>query len=221
MKWTPPVRETRGRCETALFQLRLIFRFVAFIAIAWAICLLSIIFWSTRNVGGQADVIVVLGAAQYAGRPSPVLQSRLDHALALWQEKRAPLVLVTGGRRDGDILSEAAAGKRYLVRHGVPAAAILEETKSRTSRESLHGASAILLADKRMPATPTVLLVSDPFHMMRLYWLAKLHGLSPLTSPTRTSPISANRSVAIEYILRESIALPADVGTMLWQDVRR
>lgn len=216
-----PVRETRGHFETAPFPLRLILRVVAFVVIAWAVGLLSIIFWSTRNFDGQADAIVVLGAAQYAGRPSPVLQSRLDHALALWQEKRAPFVLLTGGRREGDILSEAAAGKRYLVRLGVPAAAIMEETEGRTSRESVHGASAILHADKRMPATPKVLLVSDPFHMMRLYWLAKLHGLSPLTSPTRTSPISANRSVAFEYILRESLALPADVGTMLWQDVRR
>jgi uncharacterized SAM-binding protein YcdF (DUF218 family) len=181
--------------------------------------------WSRRAAEGRADAIVVLGAAQYGGRPSPVLRARLDHALALWKNDRAARVVLTGGRRPGDLISEAAAGRRYLVRRGVPAQAILLEPAGRTSLASVEGAAELLKAWRdslpaavrdTMPSRPSVLMVSDPFHMLRLDVLARLHGLRPLPSPTRTSPISANRAMAIEYMLRESIALPTDVALMCW-----
>jgi uncharacterized SAM-binding protein YcdF (DUF218 family) len=181
--------------------------------------------WSRRAAEGRADAIVVLGAAQYGGRPSPVLRARLDHALALWRSDRADRVVLTGGRRTGDLISEAAAGRRYLMRRGVPTQAILLEPAGRTSLASMDGAAALLKAWRdslpaavrdTMPRRASVLLVSDPFHMLRLDVLARLHGLRPLPSPTRTSPISANRAVAIEYMLRESIALPTDIALMLW-----
>lgn len=183
----------------------------------WLCCLLAIIGWSTRNVKGPADAIIVMGAAQYGGRPSPVLRARLDHALVLWRDRQSTRVVLTGGRREGDLISEAAAGRRYIVRRGVPATAILLESLGRTSLASMHGASVVLHETDSLPARPSVLLVSDPFHMLRLDVLARMHGMRPLPSPTRTSPISANRSVAIEYILRESIALPADVTITLWK----
>jgi uncharacterized SAM-binding protein YcdF (DUF218 family) len=119
----------------------------------------------------------------------------------------------------------AAAGRRYLVRRGVPIQAILLEPAGRTSLASMAGAAALLQAWRdslpatvrdTMPRRASILLVSDPFHMLRLDVLARLHGLRPLPSPTRTSPISANRAVAIEYMLRESIALPTDIALMLW-----
>ncbi len=185
----------------------------------WLCCLLAIIGWSTRNVKGPADAIIVMGAAQYGGRPSPVLRARLDHALVLWRDRQSPRVVLTGGRREGDLISEAAAGRRYIMRRGVPAPAILLESLGRTSLASVHAAAILLHASDSLPANPSVLLVSDPFHMLRLDVLARMHGLRPLPSPTRTSPISANCSVAIEYILRESIALPADVVLMLWRHV--
>jgi uncharacterized SAM-binding protein YcdF (DUF218 family) len=189
------------------------------LAVAWAGCLLTIIGWSTRDVAGPADAIIVLGAAQYSGRPSPVLRARLDHALQLWRDKRSTRVVLTGGRREGDQISEAAAGRRYLMRRGVPSASIKLEALGRTSLASMHGAAALLRLGDSLPARPRVILVSDPFHMLRLELLARLHGLSPLPSPTRTSPISANRSVAIEYILRESIAVPTDVALASWQHI--
>jgi uncharacterized SAM-binding protein YcdF (DUF218 family) len=187
----------------------------------WLAILAAILVWSTRSSTETADAIVVLGAAQYGGRPSPVLQARLDHALALWNAKRAPRMIFTGGRREGDQISEAAAGRRFAMRRGVPARAILLEGAGRTSLASMHGA-ALLLGSSRdsvrtpLAAHPRVLLVSDPFHMLRLDVIARLHGLTPLPSPTRTSPISANRSVALEYVVRESFALPADVVKLLW-----
>lgn len=186
----------------------------------WVVCLLCIAGWSRRASTEQADAIVVLGAAQYGGRPSPVLRSRLDQALGLWKANRAPHVVLTGGRRPGDLISEAAAGKRYLARRGVPHEVMLLESTGRTSLASIQGAADVLLArrdslDGTADARPRVLLVSDPFHMLRLDVLARLHGLTPLPAPTRTSPISANGAV-LEYMLRESVALPADLALMLW-----
>lgn len=185
----------------------------------WVICLAAIGVWSRRNATGAADAIVVLGAAQYGGRPSPVLRSRLDHALALWKDQRAPVVVLTGGRRTGDLISEAAAGRRYLLRRGVPASAILMEADGRTSLASMRAAAALLTKRSLEQARPQVLLVSDPFHMLRLSVLARLHGLSPMASPTRTSPISGRRAV-LEYMVRESVALPADVTAVLLQQSR-
>lgn len=217
--------------RTSRFRVtRLLVRLCTAMALGWLVVLGSIAWWSRRSVAGEADAIVVLGAAQYGGRPSPVLRSRLDHALALWKGRRAPRVVVTGGRRPGDLISEAAAGRRYLVRRGVPSSAILLEPAGRTSLASIAGTASLLddlrdslqvalrsgadsgatLASAHI-ARPRVLLVSDPFHMLRLDVLARLHGLEPIPSPTRTSPISANRAV-LEYMLRESIALPADIA---------
>ncbi len=192
-------------------------RALAILVAGWVVVLVAIVVRSMRETDGHADAIVVLGAAQYSGRPSRVLSARLDHALELWQRARASRIVLTGGQRDGDLLSEAAAGRRYVVRRGVPAEAIVLESHGRTSLASMHGA-AVLLNARRMSgsAPPRVLLVSDPFHMLRLEVLARLHGLVPMLSPTRTSPISANPLVAVEYIVRESFALPTDVALLLW-----
>jgi uncharacterized SAM-binding protein YcdF (DUF218 family) len=204
---------------------RILGRLLVLAVTGWLACLVSIMAWSTRNSTEQADAIVVLGAAQYSGRPSPVLRARLDHAVTLWHAHRAPRMVFTGGQRDGDLISEAAAGRRFAMRRGVPPTAILLEATGRTSLESMSGAVDVLRAQGNaigapMSARPRVLLVSDPFHMLRLDVLARLHGLTPLPSPTRTSPISAKRAVAMEYVFRESIALPTDVAMMLWQRVR-
>jgi len=213
-------RVARGRS-----RLPLVPRLIGVALTGWVLCVAIIFGWSRREAEGRAEAIVVLGAAQYGGRPSPVLRARLDHALALWKSARADRVVLTGGRRQGDLISEAAAGRRYLMRRGVPTQAILLEPAGRTSLASMDGAAELLKAWRdslpaavrdTMPPRASVLLVSDPFHMLRLDVLARLHGLRPLPSPTRTSPISANRAVAIEYMLRESIALPTDIALMLW-----
>lgn len=207
---------------------RVIRRTVVVLAAGWFVSLLGIAGWSRRSSSETADAIVVLGAAQYGGRPSPVLKSRLDHALGLWQADRAPHVVLTGGRRPGDLISEAAAGRRYLVRRGIPNDSMMLEPAGRTSLASIRGAAELLTASRTRGGTmangptesgerprPRVLLVSDPFHMLRLDVLARMNGLTPLPSPTRTSPISANRAV-LEYMLRESVALPTDIALMVW-----
>ena len=182
----------------------------------WLLTLAAIVVWAERDVAAKADVIVVLGAAQYDGRPSPVLKARLDHAVQLYKNGLAPRLLFTGGRREGDAVSEAVAGQRYSLKQGVPASAIMLESTSRTTLASIRGAALMLRTDTTAEL-PRVLLVSDPFHMLRLTVLARMYGMAPMPSPTRTSPISARQSVTIEYIVRESFALPADVATVAWE----
>jgi uncharacterized SAM-binding protein YcdF (DUF218 family) len=177
---------------------------VALLVFAWLASLASVLLWERRDDARTADAIVVLGAAQYDGRPSPVLRARLDHALTLWSRHLAPRLVLTGGMGDGDTTSEAAVGRRYAVKHGVPDSAILMETRGRTTAESMQRVAVLMDTLPRRE----VILVSDPFHMLRLAILAHRFGLSPRTSPTRTSPISASRSESWRYTLSESVKVP-------------
>ena len=110
-----------------------------------------------------ADAIVVLGAAQYDGRPSPVLAARLDHALALWEQGYAPRIVVTGGKQEGDRFTEATASAEYLMSRGVPDSAILREVQGTSTWESLAATARIL----RNRGLESVLVVSDPYHSLR------------------------------------------------------
>ena len=139
----------------------------------WALTMVEIVITGRRDEARPATAIVVLGAAQYVGRPSPVLRARLDHAIALWRAGLAPRMIVTGGRGDGDTTSEAAVSRRYALRRGVPDSAIVLENTGRTTRESLQGVVAIMNGQRRRD----VILVSDPFHMLRLSILARRLGL--------------------------------------------
>src|SRR3954462_14393282 len=96
---------------------------------AWIMSLVGVLFWERRDTARPVSAIVVLGAAQYVGRPSPVLRARLDHAIALFHRNLAPLMIVTGGTGTGDTTSEAAVSQRYAIKRGVPASAILMENE--------------------------------------------------------------------------------------------
>src|SRR5690349_10308909 len=174
------------------------------VIVAWLVSAASVLLWGARDRARASDAIVVLGAAQYVGRPSPVLRARLDHALDLWQRGLAPRLIFTGGTGIGDTTSEAAVGRNYALKHGVPDTAILMEDKGRTTQESLAAVSAIMHARQMR----TAILVSDPFHMLRLRILSTQYGVDAYTSPTKTSPISANKAQAFAYVLSESIKVP-------------
>jgi uncharacterized SAM-binding protein YcdF (DUF218 family) len=174
---------------------------------AWLLSLIGVVLWGARDTSRPSDAIIVLGAAQYAGRPSPVLKARLDHAVLLWKRGLATWVILTGGRGTGDTTSEAAVGRRYVLRAGVADSAILLENEGRTTAASL-AAAAEIMHKKRLD---DAILVSDPFHMLRLQILARQYGVKSVTSPTRTSPISANRVEALAYIVSESVKVPATV----------
>src|SRR5213595_2517085 len=90
------------------------------VIVAWVVSLVAVLAWARRDTAQRADAIVVLGAAQYVGRPSPVLKARLDHALELWHQGLAPWLILTGGTGTGDTTSEAAVSRRYMMRRGVP-----------------------------------------------------------------------------------------------------
>jgi len=172
--------------------------------LAWIAMVVAVIVVGARDQAAPANAIVVLGAAQYEGHPSPVLRARLDHALELYQRSLAPLVIVTGGTGADDTTSEAQVGRRFLLEHGVPDSAIVMETRGLTTSQSVHAVAAIVSA---LPGR-RVILVSDPFHMLRLSILARALGLTPLTSPTRTSPISTRASARWKYVFAESLKAP-------------
>jgi uncharacterized SAM-binding protein YcdF (DUF218 family) len=174
---------------------------------AWLLCFLSVIAWGARDMARPSDALVVLGAAQYAGRPSPVLKARLDHAVGLWKRGIAARLVLTGGRGVGDTISEAEVGRRYVMKAGVADSAILLETEGRTTSASLS-AVADIMNEMRLERA---VLVSDPFHMLRLQIVSGRLGVESVTSPTRTSPISANRLEALAYIISESIKVPATI----------
>ncbi len=183
---------------------RLVFGGIRLLLAAWLLSLTGVLVWGTREGARPSDAIVVLGAAQYDGRPSPVLKARLDHALDLWNRRLAPHVILTGGRGAGDTTTEAAVGRAYLRRKGVPDSAMLLENAGRSTDESLASVAHLMAAQRLDEA----ILVSDPFHMMRLQILAWRYRLKTVPSPTKTSPISANRMESIGYILSESVKVP-------------
>ena len=183
---------------------RVVLGMAAVLLLAWGTILAAVVVWGARDEARPAAAIIVLGAAQYAGRPSPVFRARLDHAIDLWNRGFAPHLIVTGGMGIGDTTSEAAVGRRYALRRGVPDSAILLEAHGRTTSESLRAVSGIM---DQLPSKSAI-LVSDPFHMLRLSIIAGRLGLVPHPSPTRTSPIARNRGTTWRYIVSESIKVP-------------
>jgi uncharacterized SAM-binding protein YcdF (DUF218 family) len=173
-------------------------------AIVYTVSLVLVLVVSQQDQREAADAIVVLGAAQYNGRPSPVLRARLDHALGLYRDHLAPLVLVAGGVGRGDTTSEAMVGRRYLIVHGVPADAVVAQSEGRTTMASMTAVSGWL----RQRGLRRVLLVSDPFHMFRLRLEARRTRLESYTSPTESSPISENPVLELRYLLAEGYKVP-------------
>ncbi len=129
---------------------------------------------------GHADLIVVLGAAQYNGRPSPVFQGRLDQAKILFDEKFAPDVLVVGGNQPGDATTEAVAGRDWLVSKGLPAAAVFADPVGTDTLESLRGAAGFM----RDHGMKSAFLVSDPWHNLRIRRMASDLGMTAYVSAT-------------------------------------
>lgn len=177
---------------------------IALLLAGWVLSMILVERAGQRDEAQAADAIVVLGAAQYVGRPSPVLRARVDHAVSLWKRGLAPTLILTGGTGVGDTTSEAAVARKYAMSRGVPDHAIVIERHGRTTSESMQAVARIM--DDR--EKNTVILVSDPFHMLRLSILARRFGLVPYTSPTRTSPITSNREERWKYVVSESVKVP-------------
>jgi uncharacterized SAM-binding protein YcdF (DUF218 family) len=183
-------------------------RAIARVVVATALGAILVGAWVTFRVwdvgnhdqAQRADAIVVLGAAQYDGRPSAILKARLDHGIELYSGGIAKYLVVTGGKAAGDRTTEAATARTYALGRGVPAEAILVEDVGRTTLESLRGVAAVL-RDHRLT---TAVFVSDRTHMLRVLRIARDVGIVGYGSPTATSPADqtvGNRAEAIVHEL--------------------
>jgi uncharacterized SAM-binding protein YcdF (DUF218 family) len=177
---------------------------VLLLGVGWAAVVVAVAVHAARDQATGADAIVVLGAAQYNGRPSPVFRARLDHAATLYQRGFAPVVLVTGDVGPRDTLNEANVGRDYLVRLGLPGEAVLPLAGGHDTYTSLEQVRRWFQGkDSRR-----VLLVSDGFHMLRLRIIAERLDLTPYTSPAPGSPIHANVRRNTGYLFAEGFKVP-------------
>ncbi len=161
--------------------------------------------WRQGGVDEQrpADAIVVLGAAQYDGRPSPVFEARLQHAVSLYKAGLAKAFVVTGGKLAGDRTTEAAVAREYAIAHGVPATAIFGEDRAHNTLTSL---TAVATEMERRGMTSAI-FVSDPTHMLRVLRIADDLGIDAYGSPTRTSPVAADPMKRAQATIHELGAL--------------
>ena len=135
--------------------------------------------YAVIDEAAPSDAIVVFGAAEYDGRPSPVFRARLDHARVLFERGIAPLIVTLGGSETGDAHSEGEVGRDYLIGGGVPDSAIIAETHSRNTSESARRAAVIARANNLR----RLVIVSDGTHMFRIHAICSANGLNVLTSP--------------------------------------
>ena len=154
---------------------------------------------ATRDEARPSDAIVVFGAAEYNGTPSPVLKARLDQALDLEEEGLAPLIITTGGSGGDRQFTEAGVGRDYLIQSGVAEAKILADTSSMTTYESVKAVTR-LLQQRQMH---TCIAVSDGFHLYRIKLMFRAFGITTHTSPDPDSPIEADSYLRTLYSLRE------------------
>ncbi len=177
------------------------------VVVAILVGVLALVAWTTFRIwdvgnhddARSADAIVVLGAAQYNGKPSAVLKARLDHAIDLYSAGTAPWFVVTGGKAEGDRTTEAASARAYAIARGVPVQAILVEDKGRTTLESLQAVGSILRAEH----LSTAVFVSDRTHMLRVLRIARDAGITPFGSPTATSPTDQTAGSRFEATIHE------------------
>jgi uncharacterized SAM-binding protein YcdF (DUF218 family) len=136
---------------------------------------------STREEARPADVILVLGAAEYRGRPSPVLRARLDHALELFNQKMAPRILTTGGPGGDPVFTEGGVGRSYLTSRGVPSDAVIVENEGESTVQSTAMAGEIM----RRMGLRSVIVVSDGYHIYRVKRMLQSRGLKVYGSPRK------------------------------------
>jgi uncharacterized SAM-binding protein YcdF (DUF218 family) len=161
------------------------------------------IWWTAREDSHpRSDAIVVLGSAQYNGRPSSIFAARLEHARALFDQGVAPVVVTVGGNRAGDNFTEAEAGRDYLAGEGVPAKALLAVPRGVDTLESMKDVAEVF----HERGWRTAVLVTDPWHVMRAERMANDSGIDAVSSPTRQGPAVQTRTTQFLYIIRETAA---------------
>jgi uncharacterized SAM-binding protein YcdF (DUF218 family) len=161
------------------------------------------IWWNARQDSRpSSDAIVVLGTAQYNGVPSSFFEARLEHAIALYEDGVAPVIVTVGGKAAGDEFTEAEAGRAYLAESGIPDDALLAVEEGVDTLESMRVVAAAF-AER---GWSSAVLVTDPWHAMRAERMAEDAGMEAESSPTRQGPAVQTRATQFRYILRETAA---------------
>jgi uncharacterized SAM-binding protein YcdF (DUF218 family) len=155
---------------------------------------------STVDEVRPADVILVLGAAEYRGKPSPVLEARLNHALFLYRQQWAPRILTTGGAGGDPTFTEGEVGRAYLSSHGIPSEAILTETEGSSTVESTVAAAEIM----RRMNLKSCIVVSDGYHIYRVKKMLQSQGMDVFGSPRPSEPRDSWREQWLYF--RQAIA---------------
>lgn len=190
---------------------RLFFTLVLMLPLSFLVVLLSV-YWVAYNAEPhKADAIVVLGTAQYNGRPSPVFRARLDRALELYEEGYAPLLVMTGGNMPGDVYTEAETGAQYLIDRGVPESAIVWENTSRNTWDNFALADPVM----QERGVSSVLIVSDGFHLLRAELIARSLGYTAYGAAATDSPLGTGNFF---YVLRETAAIYAMIPKVIGLD---
>ena len=171
----------------------------AIILATFALAAVFIVRQANIDEARRADAIVVFGAAEYAGRPSPVFRARLDHAYDLFERGLAPMVITTGGAGADPTFTEGGVGRDYLSRRGIPDRSLIAETQSEDTAESAQRVSAILRAN----GMHSVVAVSDAYHIFRIKRLMSRWGIAAYGSP-RPGSVPHAASAKIAAVLRES-----------------
>jgi uncharacterized SAM-binding protein YcdF (DUF218 family) len=148
----------------------------------------------------HSDAIVVLGSAQYNGRPSAILQARLDHALVLYRAGVARRIVTVGGSRQGDRYTEASAGEQYLLARGVPPSAVVAVGEGSDTLQSVRAVAEVF----HQHGWHTAVLVTDPWHELRTRRMAADSGIEAVGSPSRTGPVVQTRETELRYVVRET-----------------
>jgi uncharacterized SAM-binding protein YcdF (DUF218 family) len=165
---------------------------------------------AARDEARSADAIVILGAAQYNGHPSPVFKARLDHALELFENGYSQSIITTGGFGPDPNFSEAHVGTQYLIQKGVRPAMIITEQGSGSTSDSIQAVSGLI----KGKGWKSALVVSDGFHLFRVKKMFEDNGIETFTSPAPNSPIELAASKRVLYSLREVILFSAYRITM-------
>jgi len=203
----PTSRPPRAIGRTGRMVVRGLIVLFALLALYFLVSLWQV--WSTGRSDQTrgVDAIVVMGAAQYDGTPSPQLQARLDHAAEVWLDDVAGTIVVTGGNQPGDRFTEASASAAYLIDKGVPADAIVQEDDGSTTYESMENVADLLGTE-----VESVLIVTDPYHALRSRLIAEEVGFSAYVSPADESVVTGGAEVRRDLAEAAGVAVGRVIG---------
>ena len=201
-------RERSGGTKPRRWWLVGLIGVVVLLVVYYVTTLVQVVHTGGEHDAGPVDAIVVMGAAQYDGRPSPQLAARLDHVVTLWEDGVAPIVVVTGGNRPGDRFTEAEASARYLVTAGVPEVAIVQVGEGATTHESVDAAAPVMAA----AGVRSVALVTDPYHALRSRLIVEEAGFDVDVAATPTSVVTGTAALRRQLQEAAGVAVGRVIG---------